>query len=704
MLQRHPRRATLGERVGAILHRLGCAAAALAVTATASAQAAPPGDDPPSTVVRERLTVTDSRLRDRPTDGDKVPAHITVLDREAIAAARAVNPQELLAREAGVVLFDSTGSDLQKTLDLRGFTGGGVRVFLDGAPLNDPRNNSLSLELVPPAALDRIEISRGSGSASAGGGSEAGVINLWTRAGDRSGGSLELGAGSHDRTDGSLAGWGRGGVTDWFGVASIFDSDGFRDNGGARLGRFAGTAGWQAAGGELRLSLLYGDGLFGNPGALRPDELAVDRGQAPFNELDFSDELQTQATLNYDGLLTSSLSLRANVYARDREREILTTGRAAPAFGGFLLDTDARLTGSTVQLGHFGGSHEVAAGVDWLDADTDALGFSTPPADPGRVERSAPGSDNLTTRRTTAIYLRDRWQPSKRLTVTLAGRWDDDRVGYREALPDPANVARRTYTELSLRSGLTWALSSGVSLYAAYGEAFLPPTVEELFSFPLFGSNPQLEPEDSRSLELGLRRFGAGHDIQAALFRVDTRDEIVFDPDSPQGLFGANVNAGETRRQGAELVYRGRPRPDFSWFVTATAVDAELASGPNRGNTVPLVPDLRLSAGVEIALAPTLDLAADVLRVGEQVLSNDDANLERPLDPYTVVNLRLAWDLARSTGRDTAPRLFITATNLFDEEYSTRGIFAFDFSTFTSSAFFTPAPDRQLAVGVGWEF
>jgi hypothetical protein len=42
------------------------------------------------------------------------------------------------------------GNDVQKTLDLRGFTGGkGVAVFVDGARVNDPRNNGVALEQVP---------------------------------------------------------------------------------------------------------------------------------------------------------------------------------------------------------------------------------------------------------------------------------------------------------------------------------------------------------------------------------------------------------------------------------------------------------------------------------------------------------------------------------------------------------------------------
>ena len=48
--------------------------------------------------------------------------------------------------------------------------------------------------------------------------------------------------------------------------------------------------------------------------------------------------------------------------------------------------------------------------------------------------------------------------------------------------------------------------------------------------------------------------------------------------------------------------------------------------------------------------------------------------------------------------------VFAELRNVFDEEYATRGIYAFDFSTFLNEVFLTPAPGRRFLGGVGWEF
>ena len=55
--------------------------------------------------------------------------------------------------------------------------------------------------------------------------------------------------------------------------------------------------------------------------------------------------------------------------------------------------------------------------------------------------------------------------------------------------PDPTYRVERSFEDLSLRAGVNWTVGSRTTIFGAFGEAFLPPSVEQLFSFPLFGSN-----------------------------------------------------------------------------------------------------------------------------------------------------------------------------------------------------------------------
>ena len=665
-------------------------------------------------VVVEQLTVTDTRLRGETESLRRVPAHVTVIERQEIRRSGSRTLQELLALEAGVVVFDQTGNDLAKSLDLRGFSGSGTKLFLDGVPLNDPRSNALVLELVPLAALDRVEITRGSTAALAGGGAEAGVVNLWTGRTDP-GGSLSLSAGGFGSFEAQGDVRRQLGRVDLFVAGSLYETDGFRDNSGGELRRLAGKLGWDL-GGDRRLELSVVDARedLGAPGALTRAELAADRERTQFNQLDSLGEGLTQASASFQGPLAGGVNLTANVYVRSRDSEILTTGRAAPLFGGFFLDSDAAIVGSAVQAERLWSAdrwrNRLSGGLEWLDGETDARGFFTPATDPGRVDAAGLGSDNTAERQALGLFVQNSWSPTPAWTLVAGLRYDRDEVGYLERAPDPTNVAVRTYTEASLRAGASWSPSDRSTVYLSFGEGFLPPTVEELFSFPLFGSNTELRPEDSQSWEVGARRWlDGGGRIEAAAFRIDTDDEIVFEPGSPIGLFGANVNAGSARRSGIETAL-SLPLGDTSrFFANLTLMDTELLSGANRGKSLPLVPDERLTIGFAGVLRDDLRLRLDALWVGEQVLDNDEANSQGRLDAYVVVNARVEWSPVQGNrkvagGETAGPVLFVEARNLLDESYESRGIFAFDFAAGRNEVFLTPAPGRRLMTGFEWGF
>jgi iron complex outermembrane receptor protein len=687
---------------------LACALLAPATLAeeAAPADTTPPAATPPSS--EETVVVTAKRLPDGDAPRNEVPAHVTILTREDIERSGARTLQDVLALEAGVLVYDQVGNDVQKTLDLRGFaSGSGTAVFVDGARINDPRNNGVSLEMVPIDAVERIEITRGSASALAGGGSEGGVVHILTRKAEKTTGSLEAAYGTDEtlRAVGTIGG--KAGPVDFFVSGAYDETAGFRENADGSQERFTATAGYDFEGGRrMFLTLSSSDLDYGNPGALTEEELAADAEASPFNSLDRTESSARQAALHYQGAIAGSFSLAANLYLLDRDAESLTTGRAAPAFGGFFLDSEGSSYGSTVQVRYDGrlGSleNDLAFGVEWLHGETDSLGFSTPSSDLDAVDRDNPSSDNTTTRETTAFFVQDTLKPTHRLALSLGARRDDDEIAYDERIPDPTIAGSRSFSETSLRGGATFRVSDPVSLFISYGEAFLAPTVEDLFAFPGFGSNPDLEPEDSRTYEFGARADFAKTHLELAVFRIDVENEIVFDPTPlPTDPFGRNVNAGETRREGAELTARSHLASNLDGFATVTHMDATFQNGEAEGNRVPLVPELRASGGFDLRLPRGFGVSADVLYVGSQVLDNDALNTQDELGAYAAVNARARYRFRTSRGHEIGG--FVEARNLLDREYATRGIYAFDFGTFSNAVFVTPAPGRRFFAGIEWK-
>jgi iron complex outermembrane receptor protein len=648
----------------------------------------------------EKVEVTATRLSGSPEELDHVPAHVRVIEREQIEKSGVLTLQDLLTEAAGVVVYDQVGNDIQKTFDLRGFTRGtGTKVYLDGSPINDPRNNSTALELVPLQALERVEVTPGSAVGLAGGGSEAGGIHLTTArgAGDAFGGSLALAAGTYDTThlNGNvLGGLGR---FDYLVSGSHHETDGFRENAGGEVDRITGSFGTTLSRERrLSLSLLDSETDLGSPGALTLEELEDDPRQSPFNNEDFFDQKMTQASLNFGGVLFGRFTASANVFYRSQDSASFTSGRSDSEFS---LETDGTVYGSTLQVTH---SHEtgqrvnnLTAGVEWLDGETDSSGlFSF-----GGIEST---SVNTADRRTLALFVQDTLTLSRQWSVLVGVRADDDRIGFVEA----GTTDTRGYSEVSFRAGGNWNPYAKYGFYASYGESFLPPTPEQLFAFPGFSGNPDLEPEDSRSFEVGFRgRWGPAQRLDVAAFIQDTENEIVFviDPDT---FIGRNENLGKTRRVGLEGSFRARPSDGFELFANLTLLDADLRSGPDAGNEVPLDPSERLAAGFVWELPAGFALHADGVYVGEQVLDGDESNEGPLLDDYSVVNARLSWSLQSAGGGHVVEGLtiFVGVRNLFDREYATRGIYVFDFTAGESIVFVTPAPDRRVSAGAVWLF
>ena len=661
--------------------------------------------------VDEQMLVTATRLDDKGVPKNDAAAHVTIIDREQIEASGARNLQDLMSELTGVVLIDQVGNDVQKSIDLRGFSGGkGIAVFVDGTRINDSRNNLASLEQVPLDAVQRVEVTRGPSAALAGGGAEAGVVRVVTRRGTQPTASVSASGGSFNtaRLDATYgASFGR---YDLF-VSGAYDTtDGFRPNSGGDQKRFNVSGGVDVGEGRrLGLVLLSSSLDYGAPGALTLAEFEADPWQNSYNLLDGSDVVERQASLTFQGPVGDRFSLAATLAYRSGVAQTLSTGRAAATYGGFFLDGDGGTWSGVAQaareIASAHGSHVVAFGLEAQDGSTESVGYFTSPSSPGSYDPAAPSSRNDADARDAGLFAQDTWTISPRWGVTAGVRADRSRASYVETIPGTTSGSK-TFSEISLHAGATMHASGAVDLYASYGDGFLPPSPEQLYAFPFFGSNPELEPEDVRAYEFGLRSRGHLGSLDAALFFSDTANEILFDPTpTPTDPFGRNVNAGTTRRRGVELSARGRLGRGVAAFTNVTYTDSTFTNGVNDGDEVPLVPNWRLAAGIDASLPHGVALRADALYVGSQVLDNDPSNSQERLAAYTVVNLRLGWERALGSGagsRSGALGLFVAAENLFDERYATRGIYAFDFSTFTPADFVTPAPGRRYLAGLTW--
>jgi len=206
---------------------------------------------------------------------------------------------------------------------------------------------------------------------------------------------------------------------------------------------------------------------------------------------------------------------------------------------------------------------------------------------------------------------------------------------------------------LTWNLGYGYQLSEATRLKANLSTGFRYPTAVERY---VFSPNPDLRPEHSRAVELGLRhRLARQRHIDLSLFRTDIDDLIVS-----QGVFPntINVNVNQARITGLEASYQASQGP---WQFKSSLI---LQNPRDRSNDTQLLRRARVSAKASV------DYDRDKLHAGlELIYSGERRDVDgitfapTTTGAYTLVNLNAALDLSPQL------QLFGKAENLFDTDY-----------------------------------
>lgn len=218
-----------------------------------------------TTPVLATTVVTANRVEQALTD---VLADLTVLDREAIERSGATGLADVLSRVAGVEFARQGGPANNTDLFVRGGESRWMAVYIDGIRVDSQSGSGgAAFSAIPLRQVDRIEVLRGSASAVYGSDAMVGVVQVFTRRGDDNPGpKVSVGVGSRrtHQLDLSLGGGGDG--VDYALSVSQEGSSGYhvrvepntnRDADGYNQKSFHGSWGWAVAPGHrLRLTAL----------------------------------------------------------------------------------------------------------------------------------------------------------------------------------------------------------------------------------------------------------------------------------------------------------------------------------------------------------------------------------------------------------------------------------------------------------------
>lgn len=606
----------------------------------------------------DEITVLANRV---PTEIQRTGASVTVVTREELEADGETRLSEALSRLPGVSVTQSGGFGTTAQLTIRGAGPRYVAVYVDGVRIDDPTGITTETDFGAFSIddIERLEVLRGTQSALYGGSAVGGVISITSRRPQRDGFSQEMAVeGGSNRTFGgrytlafrddrletalTLAHRRSDGISAWEGplpAPAGLERDGFE------MTRLSGSLRYQAS-----EALAFGFSAFGQ---------------------------RTQA--DYDGY--------GDAFADNEIQRRERGGRVFAEYDTGAVRHELSLTRYDVSRRFFEGG----APAGWYEGDRTGLAYqgSAPindgltlvwgadtTQDRGEFEASLAGRERM---RTTGAFGQALWSPFNGLDVSATARVD-------------RSADYGTFT--SGRISAAWQATDALTLRGALARGFTAPSINQRFGanygFTMVAPNPLLEPETSRSAELGADWRQGGVTLGATVFHIDTDNAIEWCGDwadacafpLPPGFTNAYQNIpGITRRQGVELAASAALNDrltlsgNYTYTHTRTPSGAQLTMVPRH------VLNLSLDALLTDRLTGTLSARHVAGRANQQ---DWNAGVSREMPAYTVLNTSLRYAV------NAHADVMLRVDNVFDRQYQQ----VFGYGT----------PGRSYYVGVAARF
>ncbi|MBU0654158.1 MAG: TonB-dependent receptor [Gammaproteobacteria bacterium] len=557
---------------------------------------------------------------------DETLAPVTIITRQDIEKYQASDIADVLRRVPGINIKNDGGAGKNTGIQIRGNNANQTLILLDGLKINSTTQGSARIEHLPLDQVERIEVVRGPRSSLYGSEAIGGVIQIFTRK-SKAGFHPEarLGFGSHNTRTASvnLAG---GTENTWYNLnAGTEKTDGFnacepdkgcfydepdadgykRDSVALRVGHHLN------ADTEAELSFLHirGDSEYdGAPGANQ------------------ADTVQQIASVKLKHQLNARTQLSAQLgQAKDNTSNHTPTGELDGRY-------DSRRDTASLQA-------DIQTSINGaitfgLDKQTDKITASDK-----AYSRSSRDND--------AVFTSYHHQFGQH-DVDVALRHDDnEQFGQQQTG--------------SIAAGRD--LANGMRITAAYGSAFKAPTFDDLYypASAFYAPNPNLKPEKSRNMELGISGKLPHGRWSANVFenRVDNLITYISDPVT---FAGTMENVNEARIRGIELSATSKLG---SWDASGnlTAQNPENLTGTNTGKI--------LSYRPEHIASVDLDRQLDKLHVGATVRGEsrrytDPANTaDQKLHGYATLDLRADYQLSKDW------TIGAKVGNVLDKDYQT---------------------------------
>jgi vitamin B12 transporter len=572
------------------------------------------------------VVVTATRQETRASD---LLSDVTVIDRADIERSSGGTIVELLSRQAGIQFYRSGGQGAQAGFFIRGANTNQVKVLIDGLPVNGAADQSgnTALANLSLADVERIEIVRGPASTLYGADAIGGVIQVFTRKGEK-GVKADgfMGFGSHN-TFQTNAGISAGNEQWRLRVAANRESTtGISAQTGA-TNQDADKDGYYKTGGAASLSFLPAQG----------QELGMSVRHNEGRNFYDSGNVPADSTFNfYDQLRSTQWQVFSNNRITSSWTSKLQYGQTTEWMSDHSQDWMGNAQVSTYQTQN--------RQLSWQNDIDMALGKLLLAAE--HLEQQGEPSENFSGRDD---------MTNNSLLAGWTGKWGNHRW----------QVNARHDEHSAFGSKDTYGLAYGYQFtpqwraQASYGTAFKAPTLSQLY-MPIYG-NAALRPEEAKNRELGIVWEQGNQTASATWYRNHVTNLIGYDP-----LTFQNINVGQALLEGVTLAYASR----FGDWNLHASYDWLNAVNEATGNELPL----RARHKAQLAVSRTwgaLETGVEVQGVSNRYASTTQTG---QMGSYTLVNLTARYALTRNWSLEGR------IDNLFDKNYETNRADYFNYS------------------------
>ena len=665
---------------------------------------------PDSATVLSPVTVTATR---HATSLYTVPLAVTQLRKRDLFGTSGYGLNDALSLVPGVVAQSRYGNQ-DVRITIRGYgargagdrsnagTSRGIRVLLDGFPETEPDGRT-SFDGIDLASAQSVEVIRSNASA-VWGNAAGGVVNVSTvpEFDDRLA-SIEPMAGSFGLTRWAAhggVGLGAGQLSASF-VRSDFDGWRAHSASGRSVLNVALVAPI-APRTALGVYAVASDNVFRIPGPLTVTQVAADPRQANATYLardERRENLVGRLGLTLDHEMSDRLGVSAMAFVNPK---VLHRSER----GTYRDFTRIHAGGNAVVRVATGTRGTLLVGSDFAVQDGAILFYSLS----AQQTRGDTLRDNKGEGAQNAGLFVTEEITTGRWAVALGARYDAITYNYRNYI-DPSINARKRFTGVTPKLGVTYLLAPRHTVYASVGGGIEVPAGNETDPAPPLDTvtalNPLLDPVRSTTYEVGTKRVVGSLTYDAALYQTAVKNEIV-----PYRGGRFYFTAGKVRRRGAELGLRLAAGSGVVLHTALTYTDhrytqyvvdsayygAPGASANYSGNRVVGVPQFTYAGAVEFAPPAVRPLE---LRVGLQGMSRffaDDAN-QVTVPAYRLVSVTVGASEPISIGGGFGVRGFVTVNNLFDRPYIASAFLNPDVVAGEAVAF-EPGLPRHVVVGV----